>query len=71
MMWLPSKLYESLPALYVAVGASLLLGAFYIGLDYGLMLGYVALGASSILGGMFITYIRHRARSESDLYSGR
>jgi hypothetical protein len=60
MMWLPTKLYESLPALYIAVGASLLLGALYS----GLMFGYLALGASSILGGMLITYIRHKARSE-------
>jgi len=64
MMWLPTKLYESLPALYIAVGASLLLGVLYIGLDRGLMFGYLALGASSILGGMLITYIRHKARSE-------
>ena len=57
--------------LYVSIGASLLLGALYIGVDHGLMLGYMALGATSILGGMFVTYIRHRARSEAEPQSAR
>lgn len=66
MMWLPTKLYESLPLLYVTVGTLLLTGAVYIGAGHGVMPGYVALGASSILGGMFVTYIRHKARAQAD-----
>jgi hypothetical protein len=69
MIWLPTKIYESLPVLYVTVGALLLLGALYIGVDHGLMPGYVALGLSCMLGGMCVTYIRRRARSQEELYS--
>ena len=69
MIWLPTKIYESLPVLYVTVGALLLLGALYIGVDHGLMLGYVALGLSCILGGMCVTYIRHGARSQAEPHS--
>ena len=65
MIWIPTKIYESLPVLYVTVGALLLLGALYIGVDHGIMPGYVALGSSCMLGGMYVTYIRHRARTQA------
>jgi hypothetical protein len=71
MMWLPTKIYESLPVLYVTVGALLLLGALYIGVGHGLMPGYMALGLSCIIGGMFVTYIRHKARSQAELHTAR
>jgi len=66
MMWLPTKIYESLPVLYVTIGALLLLGALYIGVDQGLMPGYMALGWSCMIGGLFVTYIRHKARSQAE-----
>ena len=71
MIWLPTKIYESLPVLYVTAGTLLLLGALYIGVDYGLMPGYVALGSSCVLGGMCVMYIRHRARSQAEVRSTR
>lgn len=66
MMWLPTKIYESLPVLYVTVGALLLLGALYIGVGHELMPGYMAVGVACVIGGMFVTYIRHKARSQAD-----
>ena len=69
MIWIPTKLYESLPVLYVAVGALLLLGALYIGVNHGLMLGYMALGLSCMLGGICVTYVRQRARSQAESHS--
>jgi hypothetical protein len=66
MMWIPTKIYESLPVLYVTVGALLLLGALYIGVDHELMPGYMAVGASCMIGGIFVTYIRHKARSKAE-----
>ena len=69
MIWIPNKIYESLPVLYVTVGALLLLGALYIGVDYGIMTGYVALGLSCVLGGSCVTYIRYRARSQAESQS--
>ena len=66
MIWIPTKIYESLPVLYVTVGALLLLGALYIGVDHGLMPGYVALGLSCVLVGVCVRYMRHRARSQAE-----
>lgn len=66
MMWLPTKVYESLPALYVAVGALLLLGASYIGVGQGLMPGYMALGSTCLIAGLYVTYLRRRARCSAE-----
>jgi len=63
MIRLPKKVYESLPVLYVTIGALLLLGALYIGVGHGLMPGYVALGSSCVIAGLYVTHIRHKARS--------
>jgi len=63
MMWLPTKVYESLPVLYVTIGALLFLGALYIGVGHGLMPGYVTLGLLCVIVGLYITHIRHQARS--------
>lgn len=71
MMWLPTRLYESLPALYLAIGALLLLGAAYIGVGHGLMPGYVALGTTCLLASMYVTYLRHRARSSAEEVSAQ
>lgn len=66
MMWLPTKIYESLPVFYVTIGALILYCAFYIGVSHGLMPGYTALGLSCMIGGMFVSYIRQKARSQTD-----
>jgi len=66
MIWLPTKIYESLPVLYVTVGVLFLIGASYVGFDHGIMQGYVTLGLSCVLGGICVTYIRHRARSQAE-----
>jgi len=71
MIWLPTRIYESLPVLYVTVGALLLLGALYIGVGYGLMPGYVALGLACMIGGICVTHMRRKARSQADSHLTR
>ena len=71
MMWLPTKVYESLPAFYVMVGALLLLGASYIGVGHSLMLGYVVIGSSCVLAGAYVTYLRRRARSSATMVAAQ
>ena len=63
-MWLPRKLYESLPALYVAIGAMLLVGTLYVGIDHWIMLGYLALGALCVALGVVVIAIRRKARAK-------
>jgi hypothetical protein len=63
-MFLPEKIYEALPATYVMVGSSLVLGAAYIGIDQSLMVGYLAVGLSCILAGAMVAGIRRRERSK-------
>ena len=63
-MWIPTRLYEALPALYVATGVAIMLGALYIGLDYVLMQGYLILGSGCVMAGIMVRTMRSRARSE-------
>lgn len=60
-IYLPSKIYEALPAAYVSVGMLFVLGAVYLGLGHGI--GYLAAGLTSIFGGLRIHGIRQRARA--------
>ena len=62
-IFLPEKIYEALPAAYMAVGTVFILGAIYIGIDYGPMVGYLAVGLSCILAGFAVASIRRKKRS--------
>jgi len=62
-MWIPTRLYEALPALYAATGVSIMLGAFYIGLDYGPMQAYLILGSGCVMAGIMVKTMRNKARS--------
>jgi len=61
-MWIPKKLYEALPAIYFAIGAALIGGSIYIGIDRGPMLGYLVLGSMCISAGIVVRDKRRRAR---------
>ena len=65
-MWIPTKLYEALPALYVTIGVSITLGAVYIGISDETMLGYLILGAACVMAGIFVKSLRSKARSNRD-----
>ncbi len=65
-MWLPKRLYESLPALYIAIGAMFLAGTLYVGLDHWPMFGYLAVGALCVTLGVVVTAIRHKARANEE-----
>ena len=60
---LPEKIYEALPAAYISVGTLFILGAIYIGIGHGPMVGYLAVGLSCILAGVTVNSIRRRERS--------
>ena len=62
-IFLPKTIYEALPAAYISVGALFILGAVYIGIGHGPMVGYLAVGLSCILAGVTVTGIRRRERS--------
>lgn len=68
-MWLPTKTYEALPALYVTVGALIVVCAIYIGASYGLMPGCLLLGVSCITAGVVVWVIRRNARSAAETSS--
>lgn len=65
-MWIPTRLYEALPTIYVTIGVSIILCAFYIGIGNGLMLGYLTLGSGCIMAGILVKTIRGNARLEED-----
>lgn len=62
-IFLPKTIYEALPAAYISVGALFILGAVYIGIGHGPMVGYLAVGLSCILAGVTVNGIRRRERS--------
>ena len=65
-MWLPTKIYEGLPAAYLTVGALNVLGAMYIGISDALMLGYAAIGLASMTAGILVSNMRRNARSAAE-----
>ena len=67
IMWIPGKIYEGLPAIYLTIGSLNILGATYIGLSHGLMPGYAVLGLSCMIAGFLVRSIRRNARSAKEL----
>ena len=65
-MWIPEKLYEALPAIYFAIGAALIGGSIYVGVDSGPMLGYLVLGSMCISAGIVVRDRRRRTRLGQD-----
>lgn len=61
-MWLPTTIYESLPALYFAVGLLFLSGVAYTGVHNTWGAVYLALGVFSVLSGIAIHVLRKKAR---------
>lgn len=64
-MWIPIKLHDALPAIYLASGILVILAALYIGIDDGLMVGYLILGLACVVVGMLGTAARDDAHSEA------
>lgn len=65
-MWIPTKIYEALPAIYFAIGVALIGGTAYIGIYHPPMLGYLVLGLVCISAAIVVANIRHSARSGRD-----
>jgi len=63
-MWLPTRVYESLPCAYVVGGLLFLGGAIYLGPGASVSLLYQALGVTSILSGILVFVKRWRVRRQ-------
>lgn len=63
-MWIPTKLYEALPAIYLAVGVSINVCALYIGVGHALMPVYLFVGTGCVAAGVVVMTIRHHARAD-------
>lgn len=65
-MWIATKFDEALPAIYFTVGAALIAGSLYIGLDSEAVLAYFILGSMCIGCSTVISDLRHRTLSVED-----
>jgi hypothetical protein len=63
-MWLPTRLYESLPAVYIACGTLMITFVAYIGITSNPMPAYFAIGVMCIATGLIIHGVRRRARAQ-------
>ena len=63
-MWLPTRVYESLPGAYVLGGLLFVVGAIYLGPDVPVSPLYLTLGIISILSGVLVFIKRTHARNQ-------
>lgn len=63
-IFLPKSIYEALPAAYMSAGSLLILGAVYIGISHGTVVGYLAVGLSCMFAGVAVARIRRKERSK-------
>jgi len=64
-MWLPARIYESLPYAYFLGGLVFVAGAIYLGLGVPVSPLYLTLGIISIFSGILVFIKRRHARSQS------
>jgi len=64
-MWIPIKLHDALPAIYLTSGILIVLCTLYIGIDDRLMLGHLLLGMACVMEGLLGKTMRNSARSET------
>ncbi|MBT8083600.1 MAG: hypothetical protein HKN35_11100 [Woeseia sp.] len=68
-MWLPEKVYLSLPWVYVAIGLLFFVGVYYIDQRDFLSGFYFAIGMVSITCGLIVHYLRVNAPAHNDAES--
>jgi len=64
-MWLPARVYESLPGAYVIGGLFFVAGAIYLGPGVSVAPLYLALGIISICSGILVFIKRRHVRSKN------
>ena len=57
-MWLPTRVYEILPAIYIIVGQIFMAGSVYISSYHKLAPVYFAFGVLSVVSGLFVNQRR-------------
>ncbi len=61
-MWIPYRLYEALPKIYISVGGLVLAGALYVGFDSRSLFIYLFVAFGCIAYGASIMWLRYRYR---------
>ena len=67
-MWLPTRVYELLPMLYIIVGQIFMAGSVYISSYHKLAPMYFAFGVLSVVSGLYVSQRRlneHRAKQRA------
>lgn len=59
-MWLPSKLYERLPMIWLIAGVAFLAAAFYMTFAYQWSIWYFGAGVSCLVWGATLFLVRSR-----------
>jgi len=62
LMWLPTPVYERVPAFYVLAGLLLITDGLYLGFELPIAFYYVGFGLASFTWGVAIRIIRVRYR---------
>ena len=60
-MYFEDKMHKILPALCIAMGVILVVGAAYIGMGHVFTLGYAMMGVTCIIAGAVMAVIRRKA----------
>ena len=64
-MWLPKRVYESLPCAYVVGGLLFVAGGIYLGPGVSVSPLYLTLGIISIFSGILVFIKRQHVRSQN------
>jgi uncharacterized membrane protein HdeD (DUF308 family) len=64
-MWLPTRIYESLPCAYVVGGLLFVAGAIYLGPGVSVSPLYLTLGIISIFSGILVFIKRRHVRNQN------
>ena len=58
------KVHKILPALCIASGTILVVGAAYIGIGHTFTLGYATVGLTCLMAGTFMAAVRRKPRAQ-------
>lgn len=65
-MWLPTPVYQRIPAFWLVVGILFVVLGLYIGFHFALIYVYLGLGVVCIVRGIWVQLIRQRFRERGN-----
>ena len=69
-MWLPTPIYQRIPAFWLVMGTLFLMLGLYIGFHFALIYVYLGLGVVCIVRGIWVHLIRQRYRDKKNSNNG-